>query len=77
MARFVYPMMQDAFVKFYNLAKESDKVLFHVKTLADNFADQFPDKMIKADVFPPQSLQVTFQISIRGMPIVICESTNI
>ena len=52
LARFVYPMMQDAFVKFYNLAKESDKVLFHVKTLADNFADQFPDKMIKADVVP-------------------------
>lgn len=45
-------MMQDAFIKFYSLAKESDKVLFHVKTMADNFADQFPHKMIKADVVP-------------------------
>jgi sterol 3beta-glucosyltransferase len=52
LARFVYPMMQDAFLKFYRLAQENDKVLFHVKTMADSFADQFPDKMIKADVVP-------------------------
>ncbi|QNL52177.1 glycosyltransferase family 1 protein [Olivibacter sp. SDN3] len=50
--KIVYPMMADAFTKFYELAKESDKVLFHVKTLADNFADQFPEKMVKADVVP-------------------------
>lgn len=52
LAKFVYPMMDDAFATFYNLAKKSDKVLFHVKTMADNFADQFPEKMIKADVVP-------------------------
>ncbi len=50
--KFVYPMMEDAFDTFYNLAKESDVVLFHVKTMSDNFADQFPEKMIKADVIP-------------------------
>jgi sterol 3beta-glucosyltransferase len=50
--KFVYPMMADAFATFYALAKESDRVLFHVKTLADNFADQFPDKMISANVIP-------------------------
>lgn len=50
--KFVYPMMADAFVTFYELAKQSDKVLFHIKTMADNFADQFPEKMIKADVIP-------------------------
>lgn len=49
---FVYPMMQDAFMKFYELTKHSDKVLFHAKTMADSFADQFPEKMIKADVVP-------------------------
>jgi len=48
----IHPMMQDAFVKFYELAKHSDRVLFHIKTMADNFADQFPEKMIKTDVVP-------------------------
>ena len=52
LAKFVYPMMADAFVTFYELARNSDKVLFHIKTMADTFADQFPDKMIKADVIP-------------------------
>lgn len=52
LSKFVYPMMEDAFITFYNLAKNSDKVLFHIKTMADNFADQFPEKMIKADVIP-------------------------
>ncbi len=50
--KFVYPMMADAFATFYALAKESDRVLFHVKTMADNFADQFPDKLIEANVIP-------------------------
>ena len=52
LSKFVYPMMDDAFTTFYDLAKKSDKVLFHIKTMADNFADQFPEKMIKADVIP-------------------------
>ncbi len=50
--KFVYPMMADAFATFYALTKTSDRVLFHVKTMADNFADQFPDKMIEANVIP-------------------------
>ncbi len=52
MKQFVYPMMADAFVTFYALAKQSDRVLFHIKTMADNFADRFPEKMIKADLIP-------------------------
>ncbi|HZG00869.1 MAG TPA: glycosyltransferase [Chitinophagales bacterium] len=52
MNRFVYPMMADAFKTFYNLAKGSDRVLFHIKTMADTFADRFPEKMIRADVVP-------------------------
>jgi len=45
-------MFRDALVKFYDLARRSDRVLFHIKTMADCFADQFPEKMIKADVVP-------------------------
>jgi sterol 3beta-glucosyltransferase len=52
LSKFVYPMMADAFAKFYDLAGRSDKVLFHVKTMADVFADQFPGKMIQANVIP-------------------------
>jgi sterol 3beta-glucosyltransferase len=58
--KFVYPMMEDAFITFYHLAKESDKVLFHIKTMADNFADQFPQKMIKADVIPASQPTIAF-----------------
>lgn len=52
LSKFVYPMMNNAFTTFYNLAQTSDKVLFHIKTMADHFADQFPEKMIQADVVP-------------------------
>jgi sterol 3beta-glucosyltransferase len=52
LSKFVYPMLNDALTTFYELAKGSDRVLFHIKTMADNFADQFPERMIKADVIP-------------------------
>jgi len=52
LSKFVYPMMDNAFLTFYDLAKKSDRVLFHIKTMADYFADQFPEKMIKANVVP-------------------------
>lgn len=52
MNEIVNPMMTDALSKFYDIAKKNDKVLFHSKTMADNFADQFPEKMIKTDVIP-------------------------
>lgn len=48
----IFPKMSDAFQTFYQLAKEHDKVLFHIKTLADYFADAFPGKMIRADIIP-------------------------
>lgn len=50
--KWVYPMIYNALVTFYELAQGSDKVLFNVKTLADHFADQFPEKMIQANVVP-------------------------
>lgn len=46
------PLVQDALRTFYDLSKNSDKVLFHIKTMADSFADQFPEKMIIANVVP-------------------------
>src|SRR5688572_25586967 len=48
----VQPMMVDAMKTFYDLSKESDCVLYHVKSLGDFFADQFPEKMIRANVVP-------------------------
>ncbi|TDH28721.1 glycosyltransferase [Segetibacter sp. 3557_3] len=48
----VYPLITNSLVDFYNLAKQSDVVLYHVKTLADSFADQFPEKMIRTSVLP-------------------------
>ena len=50
--KFVFPMLRSALSTFYSVAAESDKVLFHGKTMADCFADQFPEKMIKANVVP-------------------------
>jgi len=48
----VYPLITNSLTVFYALAKESDIVLYHVKTLADSFADQFPHKMIRANLLP-------------------------
>lgn len=48
----IYPHVTNSLTVFYNLSKESDLVLYHVKTLADCFADQFPDKMVKANLLP-------------------------
>ena len=48
----VQPMMVDALKEFYEISKSCDYVLFHVKSLADYFADQFPEKMIRTNVVP-------------------------
>lgn len=48
----VQPMMIDAMREFFELSKSVDCVLYHVKSLADFFADQFPEKMIRANVIP-------------------------
>ncbi len=52
LAQWVHPMIYQALNTFYKLSTESDKVLFHGKTLAGYFADQFPQKMIRANVIP-------------------------
>lgn len=48
----VQPMMIDSMREFFKLSKSVDCVLYHVKSLADFFADQFPEKMIRANVIP-------------------------
>ena len=48
----VQPMMIQALKVFFDVAKSSDCVLYHVKSLGDFFADQFPEKMIRANVIP-------------------------
>ena len=48
----VQPMMIEALKVFFDVAKSSDCVLYHVKSLGDFFADQFPEKMIRANVIP-------------------------
>ncbi len=55
----VYPMIYNSMRTFYNLSKESDRVFFHVKTMGDYFADQFPEKMIKANVVPAIEFRLT------------------
>lgn len=46
------PMMVQAMRTFYEVARGADCVLYHVKSMADYFADQFPGKMIRANVVP-------------------------
>lgn len=53
----VYPMIYNSMNVFYNLSKDSDCVIYHIKTMGDYFADQFPNKMIRANVIP--AIQVT------------------
>ena len=50
--KWIFPLVRQSLTGFYNLAKERDRVVYHVKTLADCFADQFPEKMIRAMVVP-------------------------
>jgi sterol 3beta-glucosyltransferase len=66
----VYPLITNSLIAFYNLAKESDLVLYHVKTLADSFADQFPGRMIRASVLPIVERTSAFaNPAFSGLPI--------
>lgn len=66
----VYPLITNSLTKFYKLAAESDIVLYHVKTLADSFADQFPYKMIRANVLPVVEPTSEFaNPAFSGLPI--------
>ncbi len=66
----VYPLISNALSEFYTLARNSDKVIYHVKTLADCFADQFPEKMIRTSVLPIIEPTKEFaNPALSGLPI--------
>lgn len=66
----IYPLISDSLGAFYELAKTNDKVIYHVKTLADAFADQFPNKMIRASVLPVVEPTTKFaNPAFSGLPI--------
>ncbi|WP_306568531.1 glycosyltransferase [Flavobacterium lindanitolerans] len=66
----VYPLITNSLIEFYTLARKSDIVLYHVKTLADSFADQFPEKMIRASVLPIVEPTTQFaNPALSGLPI--------
>ena len=66
----IYPLIPNSLVEFYNVFKESDIVLYHVKTLADCFADQFSHKMIRASVLPIVEATNEFgNPAFSGLPI--------
>jgi sterol 3beta-glucosyltransferase len=50
--RLIYPMMIDAMNKFHSISKENDIVLFHVKAMADYYADGLKTKLIRTNVVP-------------------------
>ncbi len=66
----VYPLIEDSLNTFYKLARESDAVLYHVKTLSDCFADQFPQKMMRTSVLPIVEPTSAFaNPALSGLPI--------
>jgi sterol 3beta-glucosyltransferase len=65
-----YPLITNSLAEFYKLSCESDIVLYHVKTLADSFADRFPEKMIRASVLPIVEPTDEFpNPALSGLPI--------
>lgn len=66
----IYPLITSSLAEFYRPAKTSDRVIYHVKTLADSFADCFPEKMIRANVIPIVEPTREFaNPSLSGLPI--------
>jgi sterol 3beta-glucosyltransferase len=69
--KLIYPMMYNSLVTFYSVARENDRVLFHVKAMADYFAEQCPGKLIRTNVVPaiePTREFINPLISFAGLP---------
>lgn len=68
--KWIYPLAEQSLKAFYALAKESDRVIYHVKSMADCFADCFPEKMIRAMVVPAVQPTSAFpNPAFSGFPI--------
>ena len=66
----IYRLITNSLIEFYGLAKQSDAVIYHIKTLADSFADQFPEKMIRANVIPiVEPTREFVNPSFSGLPV--------
>jgi sterol 3beta-glucosyltransferase len=66
----IYPLIEHTLSTFYETACESDVVIYHVKTLADSFADQFPEKMLRASVLPLNEETNEFpNPALSGLPV--------
>jgi sterol 3beta-glucosyltransferase len=57
----LHPLVEKSLSTFYALACTHDRVIYRPKTLADVFAAEFPEKMIRASVVP--ALQPTAEFS--------------
>ena len=69
-------MIQDALTKFYHLSKENDLVLFHVKAMADYYADGLRCKFIRTNVVPaiePTREFVNPVFSFLNMPSILTD----
>jgi sterol 3beta-glucosyltransferase len=68
--KWIYPLVVQSLNEFYQLSLENDKVIYHPKTLADVFADQMPEKMIRAAVVPAMQPTTEFaNPAFSGFPI--------
>jgi sterol 3beta-glucosyltransferase len=68
--KWIYPLVCQSLAGFFHLAQNNDRIVYHVKTMADCFADRFPEKMIRAMVFP--AVQPTAEFpnpAFSGFPI--------
>lgn len=69
--RLIYPMIRDAMMKFYSLSKENEVVLFHVKAMADYYAEGLNCTFVRTNVVPaiePTKEFINPIISFLGLP---------
>jgi sterol 3beta-glucosyltransferase len=68
--KWIFPLVRSSLRVFYDVAASSDLVLFHAKTMAESFADAFPEKMVRAMVLP--ALEPTSEFpnpALSGLPL--------
>jgi sterol 3beta-glucosyltransferase len=71
--KWIYPLIKGSLDQFYQIALQNDIVIYHVKTLSDCFADQFPHKMIRASLIPAVEATSAFpNPAFSGLPIPAC-----
>jgi sterol 3beta-glucosyltransferase len=58
--KFIYPIIRTSLNEFYNLARESDLIIYRTKTLADVFLHEIDCKAIRAAVVPAMEETTAF-----------------